>query len=282
MACFEKTDKLYSIGEVSEICDISKKALRFYDKIGIISPTYISEKNGYRYYDDDILFFVPIIKYFKQMGFKLEEMKEFLDSDSYAVCEKGFREKIEELKLKEEEIRVSHTSVRDWYNLIIEAESVLINKTDEVSVKFMQPLTTCYLEQDFRYDYRETIINIPWTNYLKSIDTEITGAVVVQYLNAKDKMEGKPVKSRILQKNIRPLTNVPVMTIWGAMAATCYHIGGHQDISNTYAKIYDWAERHGYECSEESVERYVIDYWTIRKTADFVTEVSINVKKRQE
>ena len=39
-------EKLYSIGEVSSICNISKKALRFYDKIHIISPDYISEENN--------------------------------------------------------------------------------------------------------------------------------------------------------------------------------------------------------------------------------------------
>ena len=29
-----KEQELYSIGEVNKICNISKKALRFYDKIG--------------------------------------------------------------------------------------------------------------------------------------------------------------------------------------------------------------------------------------------------------
>ena len=43
-------DKLYSIGEVSKICNVSKKALRFYDKIGLIAPDYISSENNYRYY----------------------------------------------------------------------------------------------------------------------------------------------------------------------------------------------------------------------------------------
>ena len=33
---------------------------------------------------------MPVIKYFKQMGFKLEEMKEFLESDTYEVQERGF------------------------------------------------------------------------------------------------------------------------------------------------------------------------------------------------
>lgn len=271
---------LYSIGEVSEICDISKKALRFYDKIGIIEPTYISEKNGYRYYSKDTLFFIPIIKYFKQMGFKLQEMKELLDGKTYSVCERCFREKIDELKMKEEEIRTSYTSIRDWYNLIIEAKSVIANSVDEVSAKFVPPLTACYFEQDFTYNYKETIINIPWTNYLKSIDTEITGAVIVHYEDAAAKMNGEAVKAKILQKSIKPLINVPTMTIWGEIMASCYHIGDHSDINKTYNKIYDWAEQHGYVCGEDSIERYVTDYWTIRKTQEFVTEIYIKIKKR--
>lgn len=44
-----------------------------YDKINIISPDYICEENKYRYYNRETLLLVPVIKYFKQMGFKLEK-----------------------------------------------------------------------------------------------------------------------------------------------------------------------------------------------------------------
>ena len=90
--------ELYSIGEVSKICNISKKALRFYDKIGIICPDKISEENNYRFYSRETLLSVPVVKYFKQMGFKLEEMKEFLDGNTYEAHERGFRRKIDELR----------------------------------------------------------------------------------------------------------------------------------------------------------------------------------------
>ena len=43
-------EKFYSIGEVSKLCNVSKKALRFYDEIGIISPDKVSPSNHYRYY----------------------------------------------------------------------------------------------------------------------------------------------------------------------------------------------------------------------------------------
>ena len=71
----EKQDeKLYSIGEVSKLCNVSRKALRFYDEIGIISPDRISS-NHYRYYSRRSLLDLTILKYYKQMGFKLEEMR---------------------------------------------------------------------------------------------------------------------------------------------------------------------------------------------------------------
>ncbi|PXV85346.1 MerR-like DNA binding protein [Lachnotalea glycerini] len=37
-------DRLYSIGEVSKNCNISTKALRFYDKLGVISPDLICKE----------------------------------------------------------------------------------------------------------------------------------------------------------------------------------------------------------------------------------------------
>ena len=96
--------QLYSIGEVSKICNISKKTLRFYDQIGIISPDVVSEENNYRFYSKDTLLFIPVGKYFKQMGFKLDEMKEFLQGSSYEAHERGFYRKIEELKEQENQI----------------------------------------------------------------------------------------------------------------------------------------------------------------------------------
>lgn len=41
---------------------------------------------------------VPMIKYYKQSGFKLEEMKVFLEGETYDFFHKSFRNKIDELK----------------------------------------------------------------------------------------------------------------------------------------------------------------------------------------
>lgn len=63
------------------------------------------------------------------------------------------------------------------------------------------------------------------------------------------------------------------------MMISCYHIGCHDTIAKTYEKMYRWADRHGYQCADSSLERYVTDYWTLNNEERFVTEVLIQAER---
>ena len=271
---------MYSIGEVSKICNVSKKTLRFYDEIGLISPDVVSEENNYRFYSKDTLLFVPVIKYYKQMGFKLEEMRDSIQGNSYIEHERRFLQKIEELNEQEKQIRMAHLSVCEWHKLIKEASSVIKNNVTDVSIKYLEPMTTCYMEQTFKQNYKASIINIEWTNYLEEKKQPIIGAVNLWFESFSEKNKGNHCNCRIFQKSLTEEGDIPMMSIGGNMVASCYHIGSHETLYKTYDKIIKWAEKHGYEYSEESVERYVTDYWTIQSSEEFVTEIMIKVQRK--
>ena len=140
-------DELYSIGEVSRICNISKKALRFYDQLGVVRPDMVCRENGYRYYSRETLLTVPVLKYYKQMGFKLEEMQGLVGGNGYYFLKQNFLDKIDELKELEQSIHNSFVSVKEWYELIREAQMVVQNPEQEISVKYIQPVECCYLDR---------------------------------------------------------------------------------------------------------------------------------------
>ncbi|MDT2704299.1 MerR family transcriptional regulator [Enterococcus dongliensis] len=66
--------KLLSIGEAADICHVSRKTLRFYEELGLLVPDYVSPQNNYRYYSEETVMLIPILKYYKQMGFRLQEI----------------------------------------------------------------------------------------------------------------------------------------------------------------------------------------------------------------
>lgn len=276
----EDNKKLYSIGEASRICHVSTKTLRFYDKIGVVTPDYVSNENGYRYYSDVTLLKIPVIKYYKQMGFKMEEMVGILNGEPYQGMEENFRKKILELTRVEQQIHNSFVAVNDWYELIREAKMVSMQKVHPVSIKYIPTQEYAYMDQRFDYNYRESLINIPWTDYLSSMKCSITGPVIIEYPSVRDKMNGYCRSSRIMQKIVGicdSQTNISVME--GQLVASIYHVGGYDTIAESYQKILDYTEEQGYVCGEKTIERYVLDYWTSEILDEFVTEIIIPICK---
>lgn len=270
--------EFYSVGEVSQICNISKKALRFYDELKIISPDKVCD-NNYRYYSRQTMLMVPVVKYFKQMGFKLNEMREFLDGSAYGVIAKAFQDKITELEEERRQLMIKYQSVEDWYDLILEAQMVIENNIQEVSVKYVKATEYCFMEQEYNPNYMESIINIEFTNHIEDLNNDITSPVMIHFPSIKEKLAGTLDKVKIMQRTLLDTPKEHVMVLGGKPMASCYHIGPHETLGETYDKIFKWAEKHNYHLEESSYERYVTDYWTTGDRDQFVTEIMIYVEK---
>lgn len=69
---------MLTIGEFSNICQVSTKTLRYYAEIGLLQPYEINPENGYRYYAIEQLETMLLIERLKTYHFSLEEIKELL------------------------------------------------------------------------------------------------------------------------------------------------------------------------------------------------------------
>ena len=69
---------LLKIGEVADFFNISVKAVRLYEKKGIIEPKWVDPESGYRYYTPDQLHQLGALIELKALGFSLDEIKDIL------------------------------------------------------------------------------------------------------------------------------------------------------------------------------------------------------------
>lgn len=65
----------FRIGELSKICNVTVKTIRFYETEGLLQPTYVDKFTGYRYYDKTSCTRLLEILMFKELGFSLKEIK---------------------------------------------------------------------------------------------------------------------------------------------------------------------------------------------------------------
>jgi len=100
-------DTLLKIGEVADFFQISVKAVRIYEKKGILVSAYIDPDSGYRYYTPDQLHQLAALLELKALGFSLDEIKDVMVGESS----------------KEALYKAMQEKLRNWENLVIMAQS---------------------------------------------------------------------------------------------------------------------------------------------------------------
>ena len=70
----------YSSSEICQIASITKKTLRHYDKLKLLSPSRI-DANGYWYYNESSLNELQVIRNLQMIGFSLTEIKANLQNN---------------------------------------------------------------------------------------------------------------------------------------------------------------------------------------------------------
>lgn len=74
----------YSINELSKIAKISTRTLRYYHQIDLLKPKRINS-SGYRIYGENEIDKLQQILFYKAMGFKLEDIKNIVNSSSFDI-----------------------------------------------------------------------------------------------------------------------------------------------------------------------------------------------------
>ncbi|MGN0400811.1 MAG: MerR family transcriptional regulator [Acetatifactor sp.] len=71
-----------TVKEVSEITGVSIRTLRYYDEIGLLQPTELTEA-GYRLYDNKALEKLQEILFFRELEIPLSDIKKIMDTPNY-------------------------------------------------------------------------------------------------------------------------------------------------------------------------------------------------------
>ena len=103
--------KFFSVGEAAKAVGMTAETLRHYDRIGLVSPCKTDEWTGYRYYSEQELARLKIVRALKSLDLPLEEIGRMLASADLGEtvrflreAERSADEKIAELNEMKERI----------------------------------------------------------------------------------------------------------------------------------------------------------------------------------
>ncbi|PEC85694.1 MerR family transcriptional regulator [Bacillus cereus] len=128
--------KLFSIGEVAKIKDITIKALRYYHKMGILIPKHIDESTGYRYYSIDQFIHIDIIKSCRELNTSIVELQEIFKECNTDKLLRFLQVKREEAEDHIKKMKEVMETIDDLHAKVRSSQEIL--KNDKISIGFFE------------------------------------------------------------------------------------------------------------------------------------------------
>ena len=263
---------MLKIGEFSKLSLTTVKALRFYEKEGILIPASVDEWTGYRFYETSQLEIAAKIKSYRQLGLSIEEIKSIFSGEDAgrilsekAKCLKKLKADTEhrlsviEFILEEREMKYQVTVKEIPEMIVYSSETVLAKYSDcmqwipSVGAECLKlnPGLKC-AEPPYEFceyldgEYKETDIRIRHNEAVTSFGKE-----------------NEHIKFRTLPR---------------AKVLSIYHKGAYDNIGEAYAYIMDYAEKNGYTVSGLARESYIDGIWNKESAGDWLTEIQLPIE----
>lgn len=282
---------LLTIGQLSALCNISAKTLRYYDEIGLLAPQSVDAANNYRYYSREQIVRLNVIKHFRSSGFSLEDVRLLLAREDLALLERKLGEKSRQTARKIRELTYIHRKIEnDIQNLRMGKEfsdhlasdgpdgnSHGIEHRDIPAVQVLFTRYRCASDPETyvrRYSelavlmekyrlYRVGPMMAVYHDWYEDFD----------YGNA-DIEVCVPVAGSAPQcPHLREYGNFPAVTI--------LHKGAYDKTPESYAVALKWIAENGLTYLGPATEKYIIDNTSTGLEENYVTELILPVKKAE-
>lgn len=137
--------KYYTTGQFATLANITERTVRYYDKVGLLKPSFVME-NGYRKYSHEDLIKLQKILLFKTLGFSLEEIEGMIEQNDNSSMSKCLQTQIELVdskmqyyaKLKDSLISARNLVEENRFNDSKIIELLQLNSNEERIIKNYQ------------------------------------------------------------------------------------------------------------------------------------------------
>ncbi|MDJ0634293.1 MAG: MerR family transcriptional regulator [Xenococcaceae cyanobacterium MO_188.B29] len=270
------------ISDFAQLSRVSTKALRLYDRLGLLKPAHVDDCNGYRYYSATQLPRLNQILVFKELGFSLEEISRLLDENISSGEIRGMLRlrKLEiEQRLLEDQSRLARVEMRlqeleqekkmSNYEVILKpTESQLVAATLGVIPNYQdcEPIFDRLFDRTYNYVYSQG---------LKKVGC---GIAIYHETKLRDRNIPVEVAAPIFQK-IPSNEHIWVYELPGIETMACVvHKGSFSSLGQAYNKLIEWVEKNGYQVMGSTRELY-LQYERDGDQSQYVTEIQIPVEK---
>lgn len=259
----------YSVNEVLDICNVTRRQLYYYEEKGIIQP-YRNEDNNYRLYSEKDIMRIFFICECRNLDLSMASIKKLLDQPTADTLKSIIKETKFAVQQEMERQLLAYETKMQRYNSLLDATN-LVSKSNadliKIGIAYLEECNIVYLNTqcsitDSFFCYAKPFIDLE--NIIKNEGyTKLSSRkcifsnvviknrdIVIPY--SKNACFFYEVKEEKLQsKNF--------MKFKGCNALYTFCIGGNKNkFADCYSRMINYAKEHDYQLTGDLIEEYIV------------------------
>lgn len=273
--------ELFQIGEVAKLFNISVSLLRYYEEIGLLKPEYIDKQTGYRYYGTSKFECLNTIRYLRVLGTPLAKISEFLQNRNLDNIKSILNQQKDEIAKKRRELEIIEKKID---NRLCRLDDAVGSELDKIKILKCPPQRIAWIRQNLSIKtHLDLEIPIRRLEHCRSEAVVFLGKVGVG-ISEQNLKNGEFSKyDRVfLVLDDEDRYNGETVTLPETVCVAVRFCGSHGEAAPYYRKLIDFTVRNNMQIVGFSSEITMIDYGYTNNTDEFVTEIRIPVKIKNE
>lgn len=266
----------YKINEISNLYNIGKDSLRYYEEIGILKPK--RDKNSYRLYSIQDIWKLNIIKDLRNLNFPMEKIKDYLENRTVKNTIDILNEEITLINKKIEQLKIQKNTITSRVKSL--KEDVLGTKLEKIELVSIDERKVIMLNDTFsRDDEVDFLIKKLHKKYEDKL--YLLGNNYLGVTMDLDKVNEKTYNAYnsvffVLDKDDKAYD----MVILGGRYLTLSYKGSYNKTKKFIPQMIDFVKSNNYKVVDDPIELYKIDVHETSDIEEYLTELQIRVEEQ--
>lgn len=263
----------YKINEIARLYGIGQDSLRYYERLGLLSPR--RDTNGYRLYNLKDMYKLTVIRDLRKLDFSMAQIREFLEGQCIANTLSQLRREQALLEEKLQEMQRRKSLIEKRIDGLEEAEKI---ETGKITLREL-PERRCvrleqYITKDEEMDFVIKKLHRQHEDRIQDLGTQTIGAFFAENVMR----EGVPNTYDSVFFVLEDGAGESDFALPAGRYASCFYRGGYGQNADQVRRMLDALREKGLSASGGAFELYRIDNRDTIREEEFLTEIQIPVK----
>lgn len=269
---------LFSIGDMAKLFHISPGTLRHYETIGLLTPEYIDPETGYRYYSDRQFEPLNTIRYLRMLNIPLPEIADFLQNKDIDLIEEKLCQQKEAIAKRQYELAMIERKIE---HRLLQLRDAKKTPLDQICLHQKEACRLAWIDGPISVN-ASIDLEEPLRKLYPAQEEPVTFLGKVGIGICKEHLEhGEFCKydSVFLILDEEDRYNGEIENVPASLCVSVHFCGSHGEAKAQYEKLMAFIRENSLKVAGTSREVTLIDYGITNDTGQFVTEISIPVKR---